>query len=291
MRIALVSIAYSPSSRETLQRLFDALFEAGVELHLYSLFHDQIREEIVFSGDVILFSDTGPAVPVDYYFSVGGDGTFLHTVNIVKDSGVPILGINMGRLGYLTSANACDIREVLCALEAREIITEQRSLLHLDTKISAFGSLNRALNDFTIHKKDSSSMMRVHAKINGVYLNSYWGDGLIISTPTGSTAYSLSCGGPIVTPECDVFIITPIAPHNLNVRPLIVSADSVISLVAETRNQNYLVSLDSRSASIDGPSEFVIRKESFQVSTVRLRGQNFPETIRGKLLWGSDTRN
>lgn len=290
MRIAVVSIAYSPASREPLQRLFDALYESGTDIHIYAPFCEFIREEIMLCGKVSTFTDdTLP--PVDYVFSVGGDGTLLHAVSIVKDSGIPILGINTGRLGYLTSASVGEIRDVLAALREGDVSIEHRTLLRVDTKGNCLGGLNRALNDFTIHKKDSSSMITVHAGVNGVFLNSYWGDGLIISTPTGSTAYSLSCGGPIVAPECDVFIITPIAPHNLNVRPLVIPADSVISLTAETRNQNYLVSLDSRSASIDSSAEFVIQRESFRVRTVRLSAQTFPATIRGKLLWGSDIRN
>ena len=290
MRIAVVSIAYSPVSREPLQRLFDALYESGTDICLYAPFSELIRDEIMLYGKISTFTDdTLPAV--DYVFSVGGDGTLLHAVGIVKDSGIPILGINTGRLGYLTSASVNEIRDVIGALRAGDISIEHRTLLRLDTKGNCFGGFNRALNDFTIHKKDSSSMITVHAKVNGVFLNSYWGDGLIISTPTGSTAYSLSCGGPIVAPECDVFIITPIAPHNLNVRPLVIPSDSIITLAAETRNQNYLVSLDSRSASIDCPAEFVIQRESFRVNTVRLSAQTFPATIRGKLLWGSDIRN
>lgn len=292
MRIALVSIAYSPTAREGLQRLFDTLFDAKTELWVYSRFFEMIRNDIVCRGEIHLFSSaaqiTGKA---DYFFSVGGDGTLLHTVDIVRDSMTPILGLNAGRLGYLTSAPLSEIESAVYALKTGTVHIERRSLLRLDTKENLFGDINFALNDFTIHKKDSSSMITVHAKVNGVFLNSYWGDGLIISTPTGSTAYSLSCGGPIVAPDCAVFVVTPISPHNLNVRPLVISSDSVITLTAETRHQNYLAALDSRSESISTPVEFNIKKEAFWANIVRLQGQNFPATIRGKLLWGSDNRN
>jgi NAD+ kinase len=292
MRVALVGIAYSPSFREGLQLLFDSLCEIKAEIHIYTQFYKLIKGDITYRGEVHLFSEIHQLPSdVDYFFSIGGDGTLLHTVSIVKDSGIPILGINTGRLGYLTSASLSEAAEILKTLQFGTATEEKRSLLKIDTETEIFGESKFALNDFTIHKRDSSSMIIVHAKINGVFLNSYWGDGLIIATPTGSTAYSLSCGGPIVAPDCDLFVITPISPHNLNVRPLVVSSDSVITLTAETRHQNYLAALDSRSVSIDAPIEFHIRKETFTVNIIKLPGQNFPATIRGKLFWGTDKRN
>jgi NAD+ kinase len=194
-------------------------------------------------------------------------------------------------LGYLTASSINDASEALARIRRGDSVIDKRSLLSVETRSDLFGKINYALNDFTIYKKDSASMMTVIVHVNGIFLNSYWGDGLIIATPTGSTAYSLSCGGPIVTGECGVFILTPVAPHNLNVRPLVISDDSIITITAETRHQNYLATLDSRSESVYQPVEFTIRKQSFCLNLVRFPNQNFPSTIREKLLWGADKRN
>jgi NAD+ kinase len=229
--------------------------------------------------------------PVDLFLSIGGDGTLLNSISAVKDSGIPVLGINTGRLGYLTSATLADAALAVKKVREKNMIIEKRSLLRVETKGNLFGETNYGLNDFTIYKNDSASMINIHAYMNGVFLNSYWGDGLIISTPTGSTAYSLSCGGPIISGECGVFAITPIAPHNLNVRPLIVSDDAVITLTAETRQHYYLATLDSRSVRVETDIEFTIRKENFDISLVHFPDHNFPARIRSKLNWGLDRRN
>ncbi|MGL4368305.1 MAG: NAD(+)/NADH kinase, partial [Spirochaetota bacterium] len=190
MRIALVGISYNPAHREELQALFDALYAIKADIYIFSKFYRQIKDDIRCSGEVHLFSEYRQIHDhIDFFFSMGGDGTLLRTVQIVRDSGIPILGINTGRLGYLTSATLSDIRAGLILLREGNYQIEKRSLLRLDTKEALFGDTNYALNDFTIHKKDSASMIIVHAQVNGVFLNSYWGDGLIVSTPTGSTAY------------------------------------------------------------------------------------------------------
>ena len=291
MRIAIIGISYNPSTREQIQALCDSLYEAGDEILLYSQFYDLMRDDILFCEECTFFSDYAHVGDVDCFVSIGGDGTLLNTVKFVRDSGVPVIGINTGRLGYLTAASINDAPEALARIRRGDYVIDQRSLLRVDTKGDLFGEINYALNDFTIYKKDSASMMTVIVHVNGIFLNSYWGDGLIVSTPTGSTAYSLSCGGPIVAGECGVFVLTPVAPHNLNVRPLIISDDSIITLTAETRHQNYLATLDSRSESVYQPVEFTIRKQIFCLNLVRFPNQNFPSTIREKLLWGADKRN
>jgi NAD+ kinase len=291
MRFAIIGTSYNPSTKEQIQALCDSLHEAGDEVFLYSQFHDLIKDDVILCEECTIFSDHSQVSNVDCFISIGGDGTLLHTMSFVRESCVPVIGINTGRLGYLTASNINDAPNSLARIRRGDYIIDKRSLLRVDTKGDLFGSLNYALNDFTIYKKDTASMITIHAHVNGIFLNSYWGDGLIISTPTGSTAYSLSCGGPIVTGDCGVFVLTPVAPHNLNVRPLIISDDSIITLTAETRHQNYLATLDSRSESVFQPVEFTIRKQAFCFNLIRFPNQNFPSTIREKLLWGIDRRN
>ncbi len=228
---------------------------------------------------------------VDFLFSLGGDGTILDTLTLVQDSGIPVLGINIGRLGFLTSVGTEDISSVLEALVKGHYSLDKRRLLRLESNRNLFGGINYALNELTIHKKDSSSMIIINTYLNGEYLNSYWADGLIISTPTGSTGYSLSCGGPIVAPYSGNFVITPIAPHNLNVRPIVVSDQNVISLEVVGRSQYFLASLDSRSVTIDSGLSLAVRREDFTMNLVRLGTTNFLDTLRKKLNWGLDTRN
>lgn len=228
---------------------------------------------------------------VDYMISIGGDGTLLETITLVQNSGIPILGINTGRLGFLAGVAKEDISLAITDLVKKKFSLDKRTLLRLASTTNLFGEINYALNEFTIQKKDSSSMMTIHTFVNGEFLNSYWADGLIISTPTGSTAYSLSCGGPILVPESRNFIITPISPHNLNVRPMIIPDDSLITVKVEGRSTSYLASLDSRSEVFGESEEFTVSKEDFRVNLVKLSDQHFFTTIRNKLMWGHDKRN
>ncbi|HEX5002172.1 MAG TPA: NAD kinase [Bacteroidia bacterium] len=228
---------------------------------------------------------------VDFLVSLGGDGTLLDTITLVRDSGIPIVGVNTGRLGFLAGISKDDINQVVDALVKGRFHLDSRSLIRLETSSPLFGEVNYALNEITIHKKDSSSMIIIHTYLNGEYLNSYWADGLIIATPTGSTGYSLSCGGPIIVPQSENFVITPIAPHNLNVRPIVVSDKGVISLEVEGRSQYFLASLDSRSVTIDSSVQLAARKEDFKANIVRLDNDNYLSTLRNKLMWGLDVRN
>jgi NAD+ kinase len=227
----------------------------------------------------------------EFMLSVGGDGTLLDAVAMVRDSGIPILGINTGRLGFLAGISPQNITNAVESLFRGHFSLDSRTLLRLETNSDIFHGENFALNELTIHKKETASMITIHTYLNGEYLNSYWADGLIISTPTGSTGYSLSCGGPIILPQSENFVITPIAPHNLNVRPIVVSDKSVLSLEVVGRGQNFMASLDSRSFTIDSSVQMAVRKEDFSIKLVRLNNQNFLGTLREKLMWGVDNRN
>ncbi|MBT5438842.1 NAD kinase [Crocinitomicaceae bacterium] len=227
---------------------------------------------------------------VDLVISMGGDGTFLKCVSYIKDSGVPIMGINIGRLGFLANVSLDQISEALHDIKAKKYVFQKRSLL----KVEVEGALDEeylAMNELTIHKKDTTSMVAVNVSLDDNFLNTYWSDGLIVSTPTGSTAYNLSCGGPIITPGCQVHIITPIAAHNLNVRPVVVPDHMPIKLSVEGRNRSYLMSVDGKSISIKQGQEIRISKANFMINVIKFENNNFLDTIRNKMLWGSDKRN
>ncbi len=228
---------------------------------------------------------------IDLAISIGGDGTFIQTVKFIRDSGVPIVGINTGRLGFLANVSTEKMLETLEAVKRKDFVYQSRSLMRLDMEKNPFGEDNIALNEITLHKKDAASMITVDASLDGKYLNSYWADGLIVATPTGSTAYNLSCGGPIVTPGCHVHMLTPIAPHNLNVRPMVVPDHMPISLSVEGRERRYLVSLDGISHSIKQGEIVTISKAPFLLNVLKFEDNNFLDTIRNKMMWGIDKRN
>ena len=229
---------------------------------------------------------------IDLLISFGGDGTLLDTVTMIKDSNIPVLGINAGRLGFLANITQEDIVLAVKALKNKDYKLDQRSLLQVKSKtLSEIKTSNFALNEITVHKKDSSSMLKIDAFLDNEFLNSYWADGLIISTPTGSTAYSLSCGGPIISPGSNNFVITPVSPHNLNLRPMVVGDKVVIRLRAESRESQFLLTMDSRSVSIENNEEIFISKADFSIKLIELPDHNFFKTIRNKLFWGKDSRN
>jgi NAD+ kinase len=228
---------------------------------------------------------------IDFAISVGGDGTLLDTVIQIGRHQTPILGINTGRMGFLATVAKENIQTAMDDLFSGEFTIESRSLVTVESSRPLFNGMNFGLNEFTIHKRDSSSMIIVHTYINGQYLNSYWADGLIVATPTGSTGYSLSCGGPLITPGARNFVITPVSPHNLNVRPIIVPDESVISFKIEGRSEKFLISLDSRSTPIDATVELKLRKADFSARLVKFFGYNYFDTLRQKLNWGFDMRN
>lgn len=227
----------------------------------------------------------------DCLISLGGDGTLLDTVTLVRDKNIPVLGINFGRLGFLASLGKENIQAAVAALNNRSYVVDRRTLIHIDADIPLFGETPYALNEFVIHKRDVSPMIRIHTYLNGEILNNYWADGLIVATPTGSTGYSLSCNGPILFPDSGSFVITPVAPHNLNVRPIVVSDDSIISFELEGRADQFICTMDSRKEIIPRRVQLAVKKEDFTISLVRLNEKNFLQTLREKLAWGFDARN
>jgi len=228
---------------------------------------------------------------IDLSFSIGGDGTFMKNVKYVRDSGVPVLGVNTGRLGFLANVSRDSIQEAMDMVHKKKYVHQKRSLIQVETEDNIFGEDNVALNEIVLQKKDTSTMVTVHAELEGKYLNSYWADGLIVATPSGSTAYSLSCGGPIITPGCQVHILTPIAPHNLNVRPMVVPDHMPIKLSVEGRSRKYLASLDGNSKSIRQGEELIVNKADYMINVIKFEENNFLDTIRNKMLWGIDKRN
>ena len=224
-------------------------------------------------------------------FSLGGDGTLLDTVSLIRNAEISVIGINFGRLGFLASINKDEIESAIEDLVNKKYTFDNRALLAVESDSNLFGNENFALNDITIHKRDTSAMIIIHTYLNGDFLNSYWADGLIFATPTGSTAYSLSCGGPIVFPQSNNFVVTPISPHNLNVRPIVLSDTNIISFEVEGRSSKYLLSCDSRTTILDTSTRITIKKADFEINLIRLNNENYLSTLRRKLLWGIDTRN
>jgi len=243
-------------------------------------------------SDISSFNDSGDLNgSIEFIISLGGDGTLLDTVSLVRDKNIPVLGINFGRLGFLASIGKEDLKTAVSSLVARTFVIDKRSLVHLDSNKHLFGKVPYALNEFAIHKTDTSPMIKIHTYLNGEFLNTYWSDGLIVSTPTGSTGYSLSCNGPVVFPDSSSFVITPVAPHNLNVRPIVVPDNNIISFEIEGRADQFICALDSRKEIVDMNVQLAVRRESFTISLVRLNENNFLQTLRNKLSWGLDTRN
>jgi NAD+ kinase len=292
MKIALFGRPFEVTKIKYIQHLVQKLEQENVSITIENQFFDFLEEIITFNSQVNSFdSHEELREQADILLSIGGDGTLLNTITLVRDSGIPVLGINTGRLGFISSISTDEIDYAITQLIKGEYSIQERTLLQLDSENSLFGDTNIALNEITVLKKDTSSMIKIHTYIDGEFLNSYWADGLIISSPTGSTGYSLSCGGPIMLPGTNNFIISPIAPHNLNVRPLVVSDNTEIKLKVDERDELALVALDSRSRAIDPSLELTIRKANFKIKLIRLREQTFVQTIREKLMWGKDKRN
>lgn len=293
MKLAIYGRVYKKEYQVQLQLLFDYLNQHEVSFFVEESFLIQckqaelrIKEENSFDSHESL-----KKLAPDYMVSIGGDGTMLDTLTYVRDLETPVLGINSGRLGFLAGVGMENATKALDNLRKGHYQIDERSVLELESNVTLFDGVKYALNDFVIHKKDSSSMIIIHSYINGEFLNSYWSDGLIISTPTGSTGYSLSCGGPIMYPSSASFAVTPVAPHNLNVRPIIVSDENVLSFEIEGRATSYLVSLDSRSESINSHVQLAIKKAPFKFNLIRFNDENYLNTLRQKLMWGVDNRN
>ncbi|OFX80653.1 MAG: NAD kinase [Bacteroidetes bacterium GWE2_29_8] len=276
-----------------LSNILDVLRKNKKNFIIHKDLFDFANDILCFSSSTVIFDKNTNLEKdnIEFFISMGGDGTILEAVSYVRNNDIPIVGINLGRLGFLSSIPKEDIDEALNELLKGNGIIEKRSLLSLITKENIFKNENYALNEIVVQKTDSSSMITINAFVDDEYLNSYWADGLIISTPTGSTGYSLSCGGPIIYPESKALIITPIASHNLTVRPIIIPDDKMIKLVPEGRNNNFLIGLDSRNKTLKKSTEIIIQKANFQVSFLTPKDNSYFKTLRNKLMWGNDKRN
>jgi NAD+ kinase len=275
-----------------IQDLFDELKQQKIQVVIYHSFYEKISSAFQFPPQTSVFRESSDLdESIDFVISLGGDGTLLDTVSLVRDKNIPIIGINFGRLGFLASIGKEELITAVTSLVNRTFVVDKRSLIHLDANKSLFNDVPYGLNEFAIHKTDTSPMIKIHTYLNGEFLNTYWADGLIVSTPTGSTGYSLSCAGPIVFPQSGSFVINPVAPHNLNVRPIVVPDDNIISFEIEGRSDHFICALDSRKEIVDKTVQLAVRREEFTMSLVRLNENNFLQTLRNKLSWGLDTRN
>jgi NAD+ kinase len=293
MKIALYGLTVNPDFFEHLSKLFDLFQKKQIECFVYSPFLEYLKQDCGINPEFSGQFENGEDLPddVSYLFSLGGDGTLLKSFMAGKSGSIPLVGINSGRLGFLSDISRDEIEKALDDILEGNIIIDERTVLELEVITDNRSEIQYALNEITVTKLDSSSMINIHTYINGEFLNTYWADGLIIATPTGSTAYSLSVGGPILTPDSENFVISPIAPHNLTVRPLVVPDHHSIDLRVEGRGLHFLTSVDSKSEAFYFSVLLKIRKAPFKVKTIRLKDHSFFTTLRNKLMWGVDKRN
>jgi NAD+ kinase len=292
MKVAIYSRVMDEDQWHDVQTFFDELNAQKIEPVVFQPFYQQIKDRIEFSNNLEVFQRAEEITrDIQAIVSLGGDGTLLDTVTLVRSHDVPIMGINFGRLGFLASIGRNEVKLAIKELVNHSFVVDKRTLIHLDSNLPLFGNVPYGLNEFAIHKQDIAPMIKIHTYLNGEFLNTYWADGLIVATPTGSTGYSLSCNGPIVFPESGSFVITPVAPHNLNVRPIVVPDDNIISFEIESRSDQAICALDSRREIVYKDVQLAVRKESFMLSLIRLNENNFLQTLRNKLTWGLDKRN
>ncbi len=292
MKVAVYSRGIDASSYADVKTFFEELKNYHLKYVVYKPLFDSLRPHLNLSDHTPTFTTAEELdKDVEFIIGLGGDGTLLDTITLIKDKPISIMGINFGRLGFLSSIGRENLTLAIKALALRTYISEKRSLVHVDADMPLFGDMPFGLNEFAIHKRDTASMLKIHTFINGELLNTYWADGLIVSTPTGSTGYSLSCGGPIVFPDSENFTITPVAPHHLNVRSLVVNDNSIISFEIESRSDEIICALDSRKEIISKNVSLAVRKEKFSINLLRLSENNFLHTIQTKLIWGLDRRN
>lgn len=291
MRILLFSRLVKENHRQSIVDLIQLLKKENINLFCTPEIQTSFPSMTDVMENTINDYKSLKELDVDYVITLGGDGTILQATTIIRDLEIPMLGINLGRLGFLAGVEKRNIKQAVHHLLRGNYIVEKRTMLYLESNYPLFEGQRFALNDFTLHKRDTSSMITIKAYINGDLLNSYWSDGIIVSTPTGSTAYSLSCGGPIVFPGSGNFVLTPVAPHNLNVRPIVISDNSVISFEIEGRSKNFLCTLDSRFETVNTQHQLAVRKCDFYTHLLQIHDNTFLNTLRSKLSWGSDSRN
>jgi len=292
MKIALFGKNFDKQRVPFVRKMVETLQQNHVELIVYKPYYEMIHPEVQFISPVGFFlSHRDIGNDIDMLFSVGGDGTLLDVLPIIREAGIPVLGINMGRLGFLSSVAKQEIEQAIKYILDGRYRLSNRTLLQLESSLGVFADLNYALNELTVFRKETTSLIVINVYVDDAFVNAYWADGLIIATPTGSTAYSLSAGGPILVPSAENFVITPIATHNLSVRPIVISDKSLIRLKVVGRNAQYTISMDSRSALVSQSVDILVKKADFGLKLVNMEGKDFFGTIREKLLWGLDIRN
>jgi NAD+ kinase len=292
MLVALYNRTFDEQDVPFLKGVLQMLENHKLQLVFYKEFYERLAKHVELPACTRFFtSKRDLPANTDMLISLGGDGTMLDSVCFVGNTNIPLIGVNLGRLGFLAAIPEEEVEAAILSLVRGSYTLEKRTLLHLDSSVPLFDGAPFALNEFTIHRQDTSSMIKIHTYLNGEFLNTYWADGLIVATPTGSTGYSLSCGGPVVFPQASSFVITPVAPHNLNTRPIVVPDDNVISFEIEGRTEQFLCTMDARTETIKSNIQLAVKKEQFMVSLVRPDEHNFLKTIRQKLYWGIDKRN
>jgi NAD+ kinase len=289
MKIGIHGKEFTRQSAPFVQRIFEIL--SPHELYISAKFAAALKHPAFKKFRWSVYEPGESVSHIKVFISIGGDGTLLESVSHIGTAEIPVLGINTGRLGFLATISREETERALAQVMEGAYTLDKRALLRLESSRDIFGKLNFGLNDFTIVKKDTSSMITIHTYIDNEFLNSYWADGIIVATPTGSTGYSLSCGGPLIFPRSGNFVITPVSPHNLTVRPIVVSDSTEISFRVEGRSKKFLVSLDSRIATIDSAVNLKVKKADFKVNLIQLEGQHYFKTLRQKLNWGLDIRN
>jgi NAD+ kinase len=291
MKIGVHGKEFTRQSAAFIQRIFEILRKHEAELYVSAKFASYLKQAAFRNFTWQTYEPTDSLKSLKLMISIGGDGTLLESVAHIGKTEIPVLGINTGRLGFLATISSNETEHALEEVMRGSFALDKRAVLRLETEQGIFGKLNFALNDFTVVKKDTSAMITIHTFIDGEFLNSYWADGIIVSTPTGSTGYSLSCGGPLIFPRSGNFVLTPVSPHNLTVRPIIVSDTSEISFQVDGRSKKFLVSLDSRIATVDNTVKLRVKKADFIVNLIQLEGHHYFKTLRQKLNWGLDVRN
>lgn len=293
MKIAVYGQYYKTEDKTYVEELFNTLHKYGIEFVIESNYFQGLKDHIKIPNAQTFSSYKELDSSFSFMFTIGGDGTILRVVTFVRDSNIPIIGINTGRLGFLATVQKEEIANAVELLLKQKYIVKERSLLSVTTSpvIESLASLNFALNDVTVNRKNTTSMITIKTYLDDEYLTSYWADGLIIATPTGSTGYSLSCGGPVITPQAKSFALTPIAPHNLNARPLVISDETKMKFTVSGREDEFFLSLDSRITTINSSTEIFVEKSNFNLKMVQIKKQTFIKTLREKLHWGQDTRN
>lgn len=294
MKVGIYGQFYHKNAEFYIQQLLDLLEAKHIDVHIEVGFLKIIRENAIIKKDYSNFTSFETLDDsFDLFFSIGGDGTILKSVNFVQNLNIPIVGINTGRLGFLATLQKEEVHDMLSVILKKEYRISKRQLLCLEVQTGneKLSGLNYALNDIVINRKNTTSMITVKTWLDDNYLNAYWADGLVVTTATGSTGYSMSCGGPIISPQTDAIALTPIAPHNLNARPLIVPSDTVLRLEVETREDEFLVAMDANLVSVKKEAVLTIKKAPFEIDLVMLHDDSFLRTLRQKLLWGEDKRN